>query len=69
MENEADQNLLVRSRLDEAVKDSIKVQFDIDVDDVLLSPMVDYIFKRLFTADEKRSKIALIESRYLRAKL
>jgi len=43
------------------VKQSIKEYFGIDIDAELLSPLVDYIFKRIFTADEERSKIALID--------
>jgi len=42
-------------------KKRIKEYYGVDVDSDLLSPMVDYIFKRLFSADDKRSKIALID--------
>jgi predicted transposase/invertase (TIGR01784 family) len=44
-----------------ATKESIRQHFGIDVDSDIFSPIVDYAFKRLFTADEKRSKLALID--------
>jgi predicted transposase/invertase (TIGR01784 family) len=47
--------------LDITAKESIKEYFGIDVDSDIFSPMVDYAFKRIFTADEERSKIALID--------
>jgi predicted transposase/invertase (TIGR01784 family) len=47
--------------MDEATKYSIKQYFGIDVDSEVFSPIVDYVFKRIFTADEKRSEIALID--------
>jgi len=47
--------------LDITAKESIKAYFGIDVDSDIFSPMVDYAFKRVFTADEERSKIALID--------
>jgi predicted transposase/invertase (TIGR01784 family) len=47
--------------MNEATKESIKQHFGIDVDNELLSPIVDYAFKRIFTADEERSKVALID--------
>jgi len=50
-----------KSIIDEPTKQSIKQIFGIDVDGELLSPTVDYIFKRIFTADEKQSKAALID--------
>lgn len=49
------------SRLDEATKQEIKEKLHIDVDSELLNPLVDYIFKRIFTADDKDSKAALID--------
>ena len=50
-----------KSVIDEPTKQSIKQIFGIDVDGELLSPTVDYIFKRIFTADEQQSKTALID--------
>lgn len=47
--------------LTEHQKESIRNYFKIDTDSKLLSPIVDYTFKRLFIADDKRSKIALID--------
>jgi len=42
-------------------KETIRQYFDIDVDSEFFSPIVDYAFKRIFTADEVRSKIALTD--------
>ena len=42
-------------------KQLIKSELGIDPDSELLSPMVDFIFKRIFTSDEKSSKGALID--------
>jgi predicted transposase/invertase (TIGR01784 family) len=50
----------MKSILDERTKASIRQYFDIDPDSEIFSPLIDYVFKRIFTADEKRSKIALI---------
>jgi predicted transposase/invertase (TIGR01784 family) len=47
--------------LDEKMKQSIKLYFNIDPDSEIFNPMIDYAFKRIFTADERRSKIALID--------
>jgi predicted transposase/invertase (TIGR01784 family) len=44
-----------------ALKTKIKEWLDIDIDSDLLSPTMDYIFKRIFTADDSRSKIALLD--------
>jgi predicted transposase/invertase (TIGR01784 family) len=48
-------------RINEQTKLLIKQAFGIDVGTELLSPISDYIFKRIFTADEIRSKVALIK--------
>ena len=48
-------------RINQATKQSIKEFLGIDVDSELLNPIHDYVFKRLFTADEKRSKLALMD--------
>jgi len=50
-----------KSRLNETTKQDIKEKLNIDADSELLSPTVDYVFKRIFTADEKYSKAALID--------
>ena len=42
-------------------KAKIKEWYGIDVDSDVLSPMVDYIFKRIFIADDARSEAALID--------
>ena len=44
-----------------AVKKKIKDWYGIDLDSELLSPMVDYIFKRIFIAEDSRSKAALLD--------
>ena len=51
----------VHSTLDEATKQAIKQTWDIDVDGEIMSPLVDYVFKRIFTADDANSKAALID--------
>ena len=51
----------VRSSLDKPTKQAIKQILNIDVDSEILSPLVDYIFKRIFTADNTNSKTALID--------
>jgi predicted transposase/invertase (TIGR01784 family) len=51
----------VKSSLDESTKHAIKQTWNIDVDSEILSPLVDYIFKRIFTADDTNSKAALID--------
>jgi len=50
----------IRSSMDEQTKQAIKQTWNIDVDSAILSPLVDYIFKRIFTADDANSKAALI---------
>ncbi|MCL2096051.1 MAG: Rpn family recombination-promoting nuclease/putative transposase [Oscillospiraceae bacterium] len=50
----------IRSSLNESTKQAIKQTWNIDVDSEILSPLVDYIFKRIFTADDTNSKQALI---------
>ena len=47
--------------LNSALKLKIKEWYGIDIDSDLFSPMVDYIFKRIFIADDARSKIALLD--------
>jgi hypothetical protein len=42
-------------------KAKIRECYGIDVDNDLFNPMVDYIFKRTFTAEDIRSKVALID--------
>jgi len=49
------------SVMTDTIKEKIKEYYGIDVDSDLLSPMADYIFKRTFTAEDTRSKIALID--------
>ena len=49
-----------KSTLNEPTKKEIKEKLSIDPDNEILNPLVDYIFKRIFTADEKQSKTALI---------
>ena len=49
-----------RSYLDDGTKQAIKQMWNIDVDGEIMSPLVDYVFKRIFTADEANSKTALI---------
>lgn len=51
----------VNNIINETTKKSIKQYFGIDLDSDMFSPTQDYVFKRIFTADEKRSKIALID--------
>ena len=48
-------------KLTNAIKLKIKEWYGIDIDSDLFSPMVDYVFKRIFTADDARSKIALLD--------
>jgi hypothetical protein len=60
MENN-NKDKVIRSSLDEPIKQAIMQTWNIDVDSEILSPLVDYIFKRLFTADEPNSKAALID--------
>ena len=43
------------------LKAKIKEWLGIDIDSDLFSPMVDYIFKRIFTAEDERSNIALLD--------
>jgi predicted transposase/invertase (TIGR01784 family) len=50
-----------KSALTGALKSRIKECYGIDVDSDLFSPMMDYVFKRIFTADDIRSKIALLD--------
>ena len=50
-----------KTMLSEADKQQIKEILHIDPDSDILSPMVDYVFKRIFTADDSRSKTALID--------
>jgi len=50
-----------KEMLSETTKKSIKQYFGIDMDSEVFSPTQDYVFKRIFTADETRSKIALID--------
>ena len=50
-----------KSRLNEPAKKEIREKLRIDPDNEILSPLVDYIFKRIFTADETNSKTALID--------
>ena len=50
-----------RSSMDEASKRAIKQMWGIDVESEILSPLMDYVFKRIFTADEANSKAALID--------
>ena len=45
----------VHSTLDEATKQAIKQTWNIDVDGEIMSPLVDYVFKRIFTADDANS--------------
>jgi len=52
---------LSRRILNRETKESIRQHFGIDIDSELFSPIVDYAFKRIFSADEVRSKIALID--------
>jgi predicted transposase/invertase (TIGR01784 family) len=59
--NNENKDKLIRSSLDEPTKQAIKQAWNIDVDGEILSPLVDYIFKRIFTADETNSKKALID--------
>ena len=47
--------------LNDTVKAKIKQWYGIDVDSDLFSPMVDFIFKRIFIADDIRSKTALLD--------
>lgn len=49
-----------KSVFSDGAKQSIKQNMNIDVDSELFSPMIDFVFKRIFTADEIRSKTALI---------
>jgi hypothetical protein len=42
-------------------KKAIKDVLNIDANYNIFNPMVDFAFKRMFTADEKRSKIALLD--------
>jgi predicted transposase/invertase (TIGR01784 family) len=55
-----DKDKIIRSSLDEPTKQAIKQAWNIDVDSEILSPLVDYIFKRIFTAEDAQSKQALI---------
>ncbi|MDR1701491.1 MAG: Rpn family recombination-promoting nuclease/putative transposase [Sporomusaceae bacterium] len=50
----------MKSILDERSKQLIRQYFNIDPDSEIFSPLIDYTFKRIFTADEKHSKIALM---------
>ncbi len=50
-----------RPTIDQATKQSIKQYLGIDIDSELFNPTVDFAFKRIFTADEVRSKIALLD--------
>ena len=47
--------------LSEEMKRGIREELNIDPDSELLNPTVDYVFKRIFTADEKEAKAALID--------
>jgi len=60
-ETMADTDSTPRRILNIETKESIKQHFGIDVDSEIFSPIVDYAFKRIFTADEVRSKIALMD--------
>jgi predicted transposase/invertase (TIGR01784 family) len=53
--------ITTESALSDVLKTKIQEWCGIDVDSDLFSPMVDYIFKRVFTAEDTRSKIALID--------
>jgi predicted transposase/invertase (TIGR01784 family) len=44
-----------------ALREIIRERFGINIDSYVFSPMVDYIFKLIFTADDSRSKIALLD--------
>ena len=56
-----EEEIKVKSTLDNATKQAIKQTWNIDVDSEIMSPLVDYVFKRIFTADEANSKAALID--------
>jgi predicted transposase/invertase (TIGR01784 family) len=51
----------VMPKLDGALRAKIQEWLGIDIDSDLFSPMVDYIFKRIFIAEDSRSKIALLD--------
>jgi predicted transposase/invertase (TIGR01784 family) len=57
MENEKTR----RSILDEATKQKIRTDLRIDPESEILNPLVDYVFKRIFTADDTNAKAALID--------
>ena len=50
-----------KSILTEQIKQGIRAELNIDPDSQILNPMVDYIFKRIFTADDTNAKMALID--------
>jgi len=50
-----------KSILTESLKQGIRTNLNIDPDNEILNPMVDYIFKRIFTADDTNAKAALID--------
>jgi predicted transposase/invertase (TIGR01784 family) len=50
-----------KSALTEPIKQDIRAKLNIDPDSEILNPMVDYIFKRIFTADDTNAKAALID--------
>ena len=56
-----EKNNIQKSILDEATKQKIKMDLNIDPDSEILNPMVDYIFKKIFTADDTNAKTALID--------
>jgi len=53
--------ITAESAFTDVLKEKIREWYGIDVDSDLFSPMVDYIFKRIFTAEDARSKIALLD--------
>ncbi|MDR1531741.1 MAG: Rpn family recombination-promoting nuclease/putative transposase [Clostridiales bacterium] len=48
----------LKSQLNSEIKKVIKDSFGVDLDSEVLSPIVDFVFKRVFTADDWRSKKA-----------